>query len=225
MIRAHHITQTFNNIKVVHDVSIECHNGSVTGLIGPNGSGKSTLINVLTGMLPRKKVTVEIDGTFSRTFQDARVWDNMTVMDVMLIASKTRSPFLALFSFGTKNEELHNLLLRVGLTHHFNSHTKNLSYGQRKLLEIARALATKSGTLFLDEPFAGLSPAMVEIVKRVIEEEKAAGKAIILVEHDMSVIRELCDKVYVLDSGELIATGTAEEVLSKKEVIEAYLGD
>lgn len=225
MIHAHKIKKHFGGIFAVDDVSFLAKNGEVTGIIGPNGSGKSTLINVLTGMIKGDAGTIEKDGTLSRTFQDARVWDNITVEDAMLIATETRSSLLSLFFFRTKNAEGAALLKRVGLTSYAHTMTKHLSYGQRKLLEIARALGTKANTLFLDEPFAGLSPQMVETVEVIIKEEKAKGKAIILVEHDMSVIRALCDKVYVLDSGKLIAEGTANEVLRDKKVIEAYLGD
>jgi ABC-type branched-subunit amino acid transport system ATPase component len=225
MIHAHHIKKHFGGIVAIDDVSFVADNGNVTGIIGPNGSGKSTLINVLTGMTKKDAGNITKNGPLSRTFQDARVWDNITVEDAMLIATETRSSLLSLFFFRTKRKEIKILLERVDLYSHIKSATKHLSYGQRKLLEIARALATGANTLFLDEPFAGLSPHMVETVKEVIKEEKAKGKAIILVEHDMSVIRALCDKVYVLDSGKLIAEGTAEKVLADKNVIEAYLGD
>jgi branched-chain amino acid transport system ATP-binding protein len=225
MIIAKNITKHFDGIAAVKNVSIHCKNGSITGLIGPNGSGKSTLINVLTGILKKEKGTITLDDTLSRTFQDSKVWDNLTVLDTMLLATETRSPIFSLVSMRKNRDDIHELLRRVDLTHHTHAHTKNLSYGQRKLLEIARALATKSTTLFLDEPFAGLSPSMVENVKTILQEEKAKGKAVILVEHDMSVIRELADYAYVLDSGELIAEGEVEDVLAKKEVIAAYLGD
>ena len=225
MIEAHHITKHFDGIVAVKDVSLRCEDGKVTALIGPNGSGKSTLINVLTGMLKKDNGNVLLDGQASRTFQDARVWDNITALDAMLLATETKSPLLSLFSFETNREKIHELLKRVNLTHHAYAHTKNLSYGQRKLLEIARALATDSKTLFLDEPFAGLFPEMVETVKNIIREEKSKGKAIVLVEHDMSVIRELADYAYVLDSGELIAEGKVEEVLANETVIGAYLGN
>ena len=208
MIQAKHISKRFDGILALHDVSITCDNGKVTALIGPNGSGKITLINVLTGMIKKDGGTVTLDGKYSRTFQDARVFDNMTTEDVLLVATLPTNPLFSLFTFSKNKEAVHALLSRFELVHHKHSHTKNLSYGQRKLLEIARALATNANTLFLDEPFAGLFPEMVEEVKEVIKEEKKNGKAIILVEHDMSVIRALSDYAYVLDSGELISKGT-----------------
>jgi branched-chain amino acid transport system ATP-binding protein len=106
-----------------------------------------------------------------------------------------------------------------------DEHAKHLSYGQRKLLEIGRALATGAPNLFLDEPFAGLFPEMIERVKEIIREEKTRGASIVLIEHDMSVIRELCNRIIVLDAGKVIAEGDAEETLRDPNVVEAYLGE
>ena len=114
---------------------------------------------------------------------------------------------------------------KVGLREKKNQLAVNLSYGQRKLLEIARAVAMKAEIFLFDEPFAGLFPEMIKIVSGIMQELKKEGKTVVLIEHNMNIIRELCDHILVMDSGKLLAGGKPKEVLEKKEVIKAYLGD
>ncbi len=224
MIRTENISKHFGGIQALHAVSVTCENGQVTALIGPNGSGKSTFINVLTGLIPKDEGSVMSDGVVGRTFQDSRLWGHMSVYETLLMSTGTKTPFRSLFVFKEDRVQAEELLSRVGLLSLRDTHARNLSYGQRKLLEVARALGTNATTLLLDEPFAGLFPEMVSVVKDIIKTEKKAGKAIVLVEHDMSVIRELADYTYVLDGGELIAEGGVEEVLQNELVVCAYLG-
>jgi len=225
MLHVTNISKHFDGIQALLGVSIEAKQGNITGIIGPNGSGKSTLINVLTGMLTKNSGTVTMKGSYTRTFQDARLWGNITVLDTILLSLETRSVLGSIFTFTTRSKEAHSVIKRIGLDHHIHTQARHLSYGQRKLLELGRALAGDTKILFLDEPFAGLFPEMIEVVKNILREEKEKGVAIILIEHDMSIIRELCDYVYVLDSGENIAEGKAEEVLANQIVKTAYLGD
>lgn len=194
------------------------------GLIGPNGSGKSTLVDVLTGMQKGDSGTITINGGFGRTFQEVRVWDNMTVLENILLMSQPRGVVASLFEFHTDEVQGREVVKRIGLEAYTDVYAKHLSYGQRKLLEIGRTLATSAINFFYDEPFAGLFPEMVVHVKNIILEEKKRGASIVLIEHDMSVIRELCDTVVVLNAGEKIAEGTAHEVLANPQVVEAYLG-
>ena len=224
MIRTENISKHFGGIHALRSVSITCHNGQVTALIGPNGSGKSTLVNVLTGLIAKDAGSVTFDGTVGRTFQDSRLWGHMTVYETLLMSIGTKTPLRSLFVFRENRARVEELLSRVGLLPYQNTQARHLSYGQRKLLEIARALGTNATTLLLDEPFAGLFPEMVQVVKDIIKTEKNLGKAIVLVEHDMSVIRELADYAYVLDGGELIAEGAVEVVLANDAVVTAYLG-
>lgn len=240
------LTKHFGGVHAVNDFSIGIEKGVITGIIGPNGSGKTTLINLFSGMLSIDKGFLVIDGVklskikpyeiyfygLTRTFQNIRLFEQMTVLDNILVVLTTRNVFPSLFE---KHSDYHlkkaeDALTRVGLWEKRNQLAINLSYGQRKLLEIARALAssTVSGEpdIFLfDEPFAGLFPEMVKIVSNVVRELKKEGKTIILIEHNMNLIRELCDYVFVMDSGQLLAKGKPDEVLEKKEVIEAYLGE
>ncbi len=242
------LVKHFDGVYAVNKLSISFEPGKITGIIGPNGSGKSTLINVLTGLLPSDRGEIVVAGAthltrirthevpfygMTRTFQDARLFEQLPVLDNILVVLTDRGVWSALFERHTSFhiEKAEEVLKKVGLWEKRNALAKNLSYGQRKLLEIARALAIMhSGAgdiniIFFDEPFAGLFPEMIKIVMTVIKELRDQGKTVVLVEHNMDLIRELSDYLYVLDSGMLLAAGKPEEVLKRKEVIEAYLGE
>ena len=241
------LTKNFDGISAVNKLSISFEAGKITSVVGPNGSGKSTFINTLTGIH-------EIDGGvlvvghdtelsnissheiptygMTRTFQDVRLFEQMPVIDNILVVLTERSIWKSLFErHGTMHlDKAEEVLKKVGLWEKRDELAKNLSYGQRKLLEIARVLAMLQSegninVIFFDEPFAGLFPEMVKVVVSVLKELRAHGKAVVLVEHNMDLIRELSDHLYVLDSGELLAEGSPEAVLARKDVIEAYLGE
>jgi branched-chain amino acid transport system ATP-binding protein len=235
------LTKRFNGIRAVDDLSIEVEKGKVTSVIGPNGSGKTTLTNVLSGMLPFENGTICVDSAclkklkphdsflygITRTFQEVRLFEQMTVLDNLLVVLTDRNVFNGLFE---KHSKFHlgraeELLKKVGLWEKKSALGRELSYGQRKLLEIARALAVKADIYLLDEPFAGLFPEMRKIIVTVIKELRSEGKTVVLIEHNMDIIRELSDHVIVMDSGQLLAEGEAEDVLKKRSVIEAYLGE
>ncbi len=241
-----HLTKNFETTTAVNGLSISIEEGKITGIIGPNGSGKSTLVNLLTGIVgitsgevllagkvPLQKV-VSRDMPFfgiTRTFQEVRLFEQMSVLDNILVVTTRRSWFPALFE---NHGDYHlaiaqKVLERVGIWQFKDKLAINLSYGQRKLLEIARILAMreigKAHIIFFDEPFAGLFPEMVKVVVSVVKELREQGSAIVLIEHNMDLIRELSDTVIVMDSGELLAEGNAAHVLAKPEVIEAYLGE
>ena len=234
------LTKNFDGVKAVDNFSVKIEKGKITGLIGPNGSGKTTLINLLTGMLPIDGGAVLINSVklqkikphqisfygITRTFQTICLFEQMTVLDNILIAMTKRNIFSALFE---KHKEYHlkkakDILTKVELWDKRNQLAINLSYGQRKLLEIARTLAVKPQIFLLDEPFAGLFPEMRKIVASIIRELKEEEKTIILIEHNMDLIRELCDYIIVMESGRLLAEGVSAEVLEDKKVVEAYLG-
>lgn len=236
------LMKRFNGIHAVDRLSIGIEKGQIIGIIGPNGSGKTTLINLLSGVLEMDGGEVVIDETekfsqilphqvsfygITRTFQNVRLFEQMTVLDNILVVVTERNVFSSLFE---KHTEYHHkiaeeVLQKVGLLEKENQLAVNLSYGQRKLLEIARTLAMKAEIYLFDEPFAGLFPEMRKIVSRIIQELKRENKTVILVEHDMGLIRELCDYVFVMDEGKLLAEGKPETVLETREVIEAYLGE
>jgi len=248
MIRTKNIHKNFGGVKAVDGVSIAFEPRKITGVIGPNGSGKSTLVNLLTGMIPFDSGTVYIgehtalnkifpsdlpDFGITRTFQDIRLFEQMPVLDNILIVITSRS---VIGSFFEKHKKYHldiaeKVLKHVDLWEKRESLAHDLSYGQRKLLEIARVLALdedgNSGalhTVLFDEPFAGLFPEMIKIVTDTLKLLRTQGKTVVLIEHNMDIIRELSDHVIVLDSGKVIAEGTPTHALSQANVIEAYLG-
>jgi branched-chain amino acid transport system ATP-binding protein len=236
------LVKRFEGVQAVDHLSVAIERGAITGIIGPNGSGKTTLINLLSGMFPIDSGEVVIDGAqkfthitphqisfygITRTFQNVRLFEQMTVFDNILVVLTERSVFNSLFE---KHTEYHQkiaeeVLQKIGLWEKRSQLAINLSYGQRKLLEIARALAMKSEIYLLDEPFAGLFPEMRKIVADIIQELKQENKAVILIEHDMALIRDLCDYVFVMDEGKLLDEGQPNHVLETREVIEAYLGE
>ncbi|MES2213377.1 MAG: ABC transporter ATP-binding protein [Patescibacteria group bacterium] len=242
------ISKHFDGVHAVDGLSIGFEKGKITGLIGPNGSGKSTLINLLTGVIQidgglvvignsdevKKLQPHEVsDYGITRTFQEVRLFEQMPVLDNILVVLTKRNVFASLFETHKKFhlERAEEVLKKVGLWEKRNDLAKNLSYGQRKLLEIGRMLAMSNGfgddsdIFFLDEPFAGLFPEMRKIVISVIQHLKEQGKTVILVEHNIDIIRELCDHLIVLDSGKLLAEGIPSQVLSQREVMDAYLGE
>lgn len=234
------LEKVFGGVKAVNGLSISIAKGKITGVIGPNGSGKTTLTNVLTGIHQMDGGVVVVGGTersrirphevfklgLTRTFQNVRVFEQVSVLDNVLIALTRRSIFGSLFERGSDvhAEKAKEVLERVGLWDKREANAAELSYGQRKLLEIARALAANTDVILFDEPYAGLFPEMVKLVSGIMKELRDQGKTVVLIEHDMALIRELCDYVIVMDAGKLLAHGIPEDVLSDKAVVEAYLG-
>lgn len=235
----------FDGVRAVDNVDIAIEAGKITAIIGPNGSGKSTLINMFTGIAPIDGGVVIAGGKklsfirphdvpchgIARTFQDVRLFEQMTVLDNILVVVTERGVFASLFErHGREHAVLAEQVLRqVGLWEKRTALAENLSYGQHKLLEIARVLALARSmpiaVILLDEPFAGLFKEMVKTVVVIIEELRKEGKAVVLVEHNMDLIRSLADYIFVMASGALLAEGNPAEVLARKEVIEAYLGE
>lgn len=235
------LTKQFAGVKAVNNLSVTIEKNKITGIIGPNGSGKTTLVHLLSGWLPWTEGAIIINGEtlkqikpqdvhtygLTRTFQDIRLFDQMSVLDNILVVLTKKNIFSALLE---KHNQLYlnkaeEVLKKVNLWDKKNHLAGSLSYGQRKLLEIARALAMDTEILLLDEPFAGLFPQMVGAVADLLKLLRTEGKTIILIEHNMPLIRELCDEVIVLDEGQLLAQGLPETILNKKEVLEAYLGE
>jgi ABC-type branched-subunit amino acid transport system ATPase component len=231
----------FAGVKAVDALSLEFLPGKIYGLVGPNGSGKTTLANLLTGIFPWDSGYVDLGEVklarlpahqtlaygITRTFQEVRLFEQMTVLENILVVLSERGVFASLFEAHNTlhQKKAESLLSQFGLLEKQHKQARELSYGQRKLLEIARILAVTADIYFFDEPFAGLFKGMHAKVKQVLADLKAQGKCVVLVEHNMELIRELADVVIVLDSGQLLARGKPEKVLSEKKVLEAYLGD
>ncbi len=242
ILQTHNLQKHFGGVYAIDNLSIDFKQGKITGIVGPNGSGKSTLVNLLSGLykLDRGHLTLYnlplhklyqphelINYSITRTFQEVKVFEQMTVLDNLLVVLTKRNMLEALFSRHTKIDEqkAKSILEQVNLWEKRNQLAINLSYGQRKLLELARVLAMDAKIVFLDEPFAGMFKEMIKKVVAIIKAMREQGKTIILIEHNMELIRELCDYLYVLDEGKLLAEGKADKILEEKKVIEAYLGE
>jgi len=232
----------FDGTKVVNGVNFEIEKGKITGLIGPNGSGKSTLINLITGVVPKDKGIIVIGDSMkvdkirpydmkilgiTRTFQNVQIFEQMTVFDNLLLTLTKRTVWGSLFEKHSKihEERTNDILQLISLSEKKNELAENLSYGQRKLLEIGRAIAMDVDIILFDEPYAGLFPKIIKQVSEILNRLKKQDKAILLVEHNMGLIRELCDHLVVMDAGEILAEGEPEQILARLDVIEAYLGE
>ena len=234
------ISKHFGAVHAVAELSLAIPRQGATSIVGPNGSGKSTLVNLLSGVLPLDGGIVIIDGAqlrvvqaydtpahgLTRTFQEVRLFDQMTVYDNIMVVLTERRLFPALLERlkPAHRDKARRILENVGMWERRDALAMNLSSGQRKLLEIGRALALDVNTYLFDEPFAGLFPQMLERVKDIMKQMRADGRTIVFISHNMDIVRELSDRIIVLDSGALLAAGDVAPVLNSPEVIEAYLG-
>jgi len=244
------LEKSFGGITAVDGATFEVESGTLTGLIGPNGAGKSTTFNLITGMLKPDAGTVTFNGEditgeephqianrgMVRTFQIARELSEMTVLENMMLAPKHQRGEALWRSVmpGVRDdvrEQEAELLERVwevldffDIAHIAEEYAGNLSGGQRKLLEMARALLTDPDMLLLDEPFAGVNPTLEKKLLEHVHELREQGYTFLLVEHDMDLIMENCEHVIVLHQGSVLTEGTPDEIRSNEAVIEAYLG-
>lgn len=241
------IIMRFGGLLAVDDVDLDVYPGEIVGLIGPNGAGKTTFFNCLTGMyrptegevrlqgvvLPPKPRKVVIAG-MSRTFQNIRLFANMTALENVMVGRYCRTSCKALTSIlrGPKyrreeaetRQRAQELLDYVGLGRSAEILARNLPYGDQRRLEIARALATDPKVLLLDEPTAGMNPQETREAERLIFKIRDSGLAVVVIEHDMRFIFNLCDRVLCLVRGAALVEGTPRQVQSDPRVIEAYIG-
>jgi ABC-type branched-subunit amino acid transport system ATPase component len=247
MLRVDDVTRRFHGVPALNGVSLSVPDGRITGLIGPNGSGKSTLFNIISGILTPDTGTVSIDGLplpngrpmavaragVARTFQIPRVAQRMTVLENLLLArqanravarsdSKNRSP-------RTKRGQSSlpacwEMARELDLGHVANAPAGSLSGGQLKLLSFGMALLCEPKILLLDEPVAGVNSIIIDRIAEMLRKRRDGGLAILLIEHNLGLVTDLCDEVWVLDVGELIAHGKPSAVSRDPKVEAAYLG-
>jgi ABC-type branched-subunit amino acid transport system ATPase component len=241
-LEARDVSKTFGGLRALDGCCLNVDEGSITGLIGPNGSGKTTLFNVITGFLQSDSGEVRFRGDvitgagpdrifalgIGRTFQITRVFPRMTVIENMLVATQRHEGWLrsVLRSAGSQQEHARGMQLLdfVGLTHLAESPAGNLSYGQRKLLELAYVLVADPEVILLDEPAAGVNPSLLNEIRDLIIELNGRGKTFLIVEHNMEFVMELCHKVTVMHQGRALVSGVPAEVRQDPRVLDAYLG-
>ncbi|NLK44166.1 MAG: ABC transporter ATP-binding protein [Tissierellia bacterium] len=247
------LTKNFGGIKAIRDINVNIEKGKIIGIIGPNGAGKTTFFNLLTGIYSPTtgEIVYNLDSQvrtkdlkphkivhygIARTFQNIRLFKEMTVLDNILIGFHNRlkygvgSTLLRLPSYykaeKSTHEEALELLDKFDLLNKKDELAKNLPYGDQRKLEIARALAAKPKLLLLDEPAAGMNPIETKELRDLINWIREAFElTIILIEHDMSLVMNICEEILVFDYGNLVAQGSPEEIQNNERVIKAYLGE
>ncbi|HEY8463970.1 MAG TPA: ABC transporter ATP-binding protein [Bacillota bacterium] len=250
LLKVKNISISFGGLQAVSNFSINLGYRDLVGLIGPNGAGKTTVFNMLTGVYRPQEGEISLEGQplvnlppykfnrlgIARTFQNIRLFNELSVLDNVKIAYQHRGRYswgqaiLRTKAYWRKEREIRDwsmeLLTIFNLQDKAEEMAKNLPYGAQRRLEIARALAGKPKLLLLDEPAAGMNPQETLDLMNLIKKIRAEfGLAILLIEHDMNFVMNLCERILVLDYGQTIAEGVPEEIKNNKRVIQAYLGE
>jgi branched-chain amino acid transport system ATP-binding protein len=242
------VTMQFGGVTALSEVDLYVDEGEIAGLIGPNGAGKTTVFNVITGVVQPTRGRIEFTGRslvgkkryqvtragVARTFQNIRLFPDMTALENVMVGAdahhRTSVPGALLRLPRHRSEEKDGrergkeLLELVGIAHRVDEVARNLPYGDQRRVEIARALATKPKLLLLDEPAAGFNPAEKRLLSDLIRKIRDTGYTVLLIEHDMGLVMDVCDRITVLDFGRKIAEGLPSEIQTNEAVINAYLG-
>jgi branched-chain amino acid transport system ATP-binding protein len=234
--------KNFGGVKALDGASLNIEKGKIVAIIGPNGSGKSTLFNAISNLIRADRGEIFLDRInlggkedyeisktgIARTFQDVRLFRNLTIRDHLEIAlSKDDEKLFRNIFFKEENRlaRIKEILALVGLDKPLGTLATDLSYGQRKLLDLAVAVAKPHELLMLDEPVAGVNPHLRKEIKKILRKLNGEGETIIIIEHDMNFVMDMADNIYVLEQGKVIAEGSPKEIQNNKHVLEAYLGE
>jgi len=231
-LRADGVSKSFGGLQALAGCSLTAAAGQITGLIGPNGSGKTTLFNAITGYERIDSGEIYLDDQritgappqrvfalgVGRTFQLTRIFPRLTVLENMLVPAHRGRPGKE------RRDRAMDLLAFTGIAGHAGALAGTLSYGQRKLLELAYVLVAEPAVVLLDEPAGGVNPSLIHLIADRIRELNSAGRTFLIVEHNMDFVMGLCDQVTVLDSGTVVAAGPPEVIRTDPRVLDAYLG-
>ncbi len=235
------LSKSFGGIQAVDNCTFDVEAGTITALIGPNGAGKTTVFNLISGLLKPDSGQITYNGEriegkqphqitrrgVSRTFQISRDLEEMTLLENLIVQSPTTG-FADLFKGSMlmhERDRAMELLDFVGITHLADEKSKNLSYGQKKLMEFAATLMTEPKLILLDEPAGGVNPALLEDILERIQLLNKRGMTFLIVEHNMDVVMNLCDPIIVMAYGTVLAKGAPQDIQNNEEVLEAYLGE
>jgi lipopolysaccharide export system ATP-binding protein len=232
---AKHLAKSYKSRQVVRDVSLEVSRGQIVGLLGPNGAGKTTTFYMIVGLVPLDKGEIYIDQLdltlqpmherarhgIGYLPQEASVFRKLTVHENLMAILQTRKEL----SKDQREQQADDLLDEFNLNHIRNNLGMSLSGGERRRVEIARALAANPKFILLDEPFAGVDPISVSDIKKIIQQLKERDIGVLITDHNVRETLDVCEQAYIVSHGELIASGSAEEVLSNQKVRDVYLGD
>ena len=235
VLKANHLAKSYKSRQVVRDVSLEVSTGQIVGLLGPNGAGKTTTFYMIVGLVPLDKGEIYIDQQaltlqpmhirarqgIGYLPQEASIFRKLTVHQNLMAILQTRKEL----SKEQREQQADSLLDEFSINHIRNSLGMSLSGGERRRVEIARALAANPDFILLDEPFAGVDPISVNDIKVIIQHLRDRGLGVLITDHNVRETLDVCEKAYIVSHGELIASGTAEQVLSDQRVRDVYLGE
>lgn len=235
ILKAEHLAKSYNGRKVVSDVSLEVESGKIVGLLGPNGAGKTTSFYMIVGLVSRDEGTITIDGEdislqpmhnrsrmgIGYLPQEASIFRRLTVYDNLMAVLETRKELTK----DARQNKAEELLDEFNIQHLRDSLGQALSGGERRRVEIARALAANPKFILLDEPFAGVDPISVIDIKKIIKHLRDRGLGVLITDHNVRETLDVCEHAYIVSQGHLIANGTPEHVLNHEHVKRVYLGD
>ncbi|WP_417547061.1 LPS export ABC transporter ATP-binding protein [Marinobacter segnicrescens] len=235
LLQANHLAKSYKQKKVVIDVSLSIESGQIVGLLGPNGAGKTTCFYMIVGLVPADHGHISIDGKDITPLpmhgrarqgigylpQEASVFRKLSVSDNLMAILETRKDL----NRRQREEKMEELLQEFHITHIRDSAGMALSGGERRRVEIARALAIEPAFILLDEPFAGVDPISVSDIKQIIRHLRDKGIGVLITDHNVRETLDICEKAYIVSSGHIIASGSSEEVLANQQVKDVYLGD